>query len=80
MTTSNPTTGQPIKSRANSDAYSDNYDAIFGKKEEEAPATPLPPEVVSSPTVNVVQFPNEKTSSSQFRARVIKALSRFGVS
>lgn len=46
MTTSNPTTGQPIKSRANSDAYSDNYDAIFGKNEEEAPATPLRPEVV----------------------------------
>ncbi len=33
-------------------------------------------EVVSSPAVNVVQFP---TSSSRFRARVIKSLSRFGV-
>ncbi len=34
MTTSNPTTGQPIKSRANSDAYSDNYDTIFKKPKE----------------------------------------------
>jgi len=40
MATINNITGQPIKSRANSEAYSDNYDAIFAKKKEEAVLEP----------------------------------------
>ena len=32
MATRNDVTGQEIKSRTNSAAYADNWDAIFGKK------------------------------------------------
>lgn len=34
MATRNDVTGQEIKSRTNTSAYSDNWDAIFGKKKE----------------------------------------------
>lgn len=34
MVTKNDVTGDSIKSRVSSNAYKDNYDAIFGKKED----------------------------------------------
>lgn len=34
MATRNDITGQLIKTRGNSSAYTDNWDAIFGKKKE----------------------------------------------
>lgn len=50
MATKNDITGDSIQTRATSDAYRDNYDRIFGKKDKPEP----------SPAAEVVETTEEQ--------------------